>query len=480
MSIHTVATTEGSRVTITNEHFLAVGNDEDGNGMLVVTSRLSSSFTVFTLNGHSVSSACGSHPSRCRELMVESITVSNLMSRHIVFIPLENGIQILELYHDGTRNELSLSTQHTLMFSGVSNCSSLGVYKIGAGYYLPCVNTESLFICELTLNTTPITQSTIQGCRRMLDTREVGLMDISNIVPSKDVFVSRRHLLVLLQGALYRLYPVRNSYLLVNVLPSQCASVNLLLPSPKDDNELLVYCRDRTSIVYDTDFDQIVNSVGLESVQYPCSQSAEFIIHLTQNLMDFSYKLRSNGSDTVKIFVSPTTSADFHSGVCFDYSDHHLFAYIDQRMGVFVFNATSENFTLLPNTQSCSDRNCELLLMYNNQYLVVRSREERKVSVFDLLQGRLIISLKNTTFQLVTLIHDTFVIPAPLEPTTTSTTLSVDTVYIPTIESNMKDVDTLSSGVIAAAVVISMTVVILFIAIIVVAIVGIVMVRKRR
>ena len=463
-----MANTEG--VTLPNEHFLAVGNDEDGKGMLVVTSRLSSSFTVFTLNGHSVSSACGSHPSRCRELAVESITTSNFTSRHIVFIPLENGIQILELYHDGN---LSLTTQHTLTFGLISNCSSLGAHKLGASYYLPCVSTENLFICELTLNTTVITQSTIWRCQQMLDIRPIGLMDISNMVPSKDVSASRQHLLVLLQNVLYRLYPVRNSNSRAYV-PSQCGSVNLLLQSPKSDNKLLLYCRDHTSIIYNTDSDQFVNSGGLGNIQYPCSPSAEYIIHLTQNQMDFSYKLRSNGSDTVKIFMSPTLSDDFHSGVCIAGGNGHIFAYTDRSMGVFVFNATSENFTLLRNTQSCGDRNCELLLMYNNQYLVVRNRQEGKVSVYDLLKSQLIINLQNTTLQLVALIHEIVMVQPPTEPITVNTTSSPTDGFT---GSSIQDVQSLSAAqLIAIFVPISLVIIISLI----IAILVVIMVRKRR
>ena len=465
---------------VTDEHLLAVGNDEDGNGMLVVTSKLASSVTVFTLNGLSISAACGPHPSRCRELMVQSTTLSDLISKHTVLIPLENGLQVFEFYHNGTSNELNISSQHTLMFNGISgnsNCSSMSAYKIGASYYQPCITSESLYICTLTLNMTVVTRSTIQSCQRMLDIGSVGFTSLSNIVLSNETFIPRRHLLFLIQSVLYRLFPVTSVLSPTYDFSRQCSQANQLILSPKGDGELLLYCFDRTSIVYSADFDEVVNLGGLESVQYPCSPSAEFIIHLNQNQMDLSYKIRSNGSDTVKIFLSPTISNDYYSGICFANGNHHLFAYIDRSVGVFLFNATSRNFTLLPSTCCCgAEADCELILVYNSQYLVVRNREERRITVYGILQGQVIIVLQDKPFPLVSLIHDIHVVHVPTEPINASTnpmnTLSSDFME----DSNQS----LGPGIIAVIVLISIVIVILFSAIITMIIVGAVRVRKQR
>ena len=477
---HTHKRTAKGATIVTDEHLLAVGNDRDGNGMLTVTSKLASSVTTFTLNGHSISSACGTHPSRCRELMVQSTRLSDLITKHIVMIPLENGLQLLEFYHNGTSNELSITSQHSLMFSGIigsSNCSSLNAYQIGNTYYVPCITRESLYICALTLNGTVITQSTIQSCRQMLDIGAAGFTNLSNIVLSDDTYIPQQHLLFVLQNGLYILFPITGVLSFVGDFSYLCSQINQVLLSPKGDDQLLLYCRGRTSIVYGTDTDQIVNLGGLENVQYPCSPSAEFIIHLNQNQMDLSYKVRNNGSDTVKISVSPTISSAFHSGICISNGDHHLFAYTDQSMGVFLFNATSKNFTVLPNTCCCeTGDDCELILVYNNQYLVVRNREERRVSVHDIQQGRdIIVLLQDRPVSLLSLIHDIQVVHIPTEPTTTSTD-PMNTLPSDTTDDNGQS---LSQGAVAAIVVICIVIVILFTAITVVTVIG-VMLRRHR
>ena len=467
--------------TVSDEHLLAVGNNEDGDGILTVASKLASSVTTVTLNGHSISSACGIHPSRCRELRVQSTRLSDLITKHLIMIPLENGLQLLEFYHDGTENELNVTFQHSLMFSGISgndNCSSLNAYQIGTTYYVPCITRERLYICTLTINTTAIARSSIHGCQQMLDIGTAGFTSLSNIVLSDDTYVPQQHLLFLLQNGLYNLFPITNDVTYVGDFSRLCSRIDQLFLSPKGDGELLLYCRDRTSIVYSTDVDQIINFGGLENVQYPCSPSVEFIIHLNQNQMELSYKLRNNGSDTVQISPSPTISSDFHSGICFNNGDHNLFAYADRSMGVFLFNATSRNFTLLPNT-CCygTEDECEFILVYNDQYLVVRNREENRVTVHDIRQGRAIIVLQERPFLLLSLIHDIQIVYVPTEPITTS----MDTMNTSPSEFMEDSNQSLSPGIVAAIVVISIIIIIIIaiIVLLLVVIVG-VMFKKQR
>ena len=440
-------------VTVTNEHLLTVGNDQLGNVILKITSMLDRSVTVFVLEGLSLSPACDSHPSRCRTLSIDSTAITNTTNTHTVFIPLKNGIALLELTHDGN-DALRISSQHTLSFSGISgnrNCSSLTVKQIGSRHYLPCVSDEGLYLCMLDVNTTDIEQSTVERCRRMLDISLIGYESLSDVILSADAMAPsfRQQLLFLLQSALYRYHPFTNLLSFVNDFSSLCSSVDQLLRSPKTNSELLLYCRARTSIVYNTDYDQIVTLGLLDNVQYPCSPSAEFIIHLTQSQMEVSYKTTGNGNVTVKIFSSTTASDDFHSGACFTLGSDSLFAFTDRRTGVLVFNTTSESFTLLPGTQSCGAVGCELLLNYNDQYLVVRNRLQQRVAVYDILRrGRMIIKLSNTTSRLVGLIDN---IRVQNVPTTAPPTISADTTAstaVPTIASS-----SLSTGAIIGIVV---------------------------
>ena len=338
-----------------------------------------------------------------------------------------------------------------------NNCSSLNAYQIGTTYYVPCITRERLYVCTLTINTTAIAQSSVHSCQQMLNIGTVGFTSLSNIVLSDDMYVPQQHLLFLLQNGLYNLFPITNDITYVGDFSHLCSRIDQLLLSPKGDGELLLYCRDRTSIVYSTDVDQIVNFGGLENVQYPCSPSAEFIIHLNQNQMELSHKLRNNGSDRVQISPSPTISSDFHSGICFNNGDHNLFAYTDQSMGVYLFNATSRNFTLLPNTCCCgTEDECEFILVYNDQYLVVRNREENRVTVHDIRQDQAIIVLQERPFLLLSLIHDIQIVHVPTEPITTS----MDTMNTSPSEFMEDSNQSLSPGIVAAIVVISTMIII--------------------
>ena len=370
--------------------------------------------------------------------MVESSKLSNLTSMHTVFIPLENGLQLLQVEHDGTSNELILNSQHTVSFSAMNGiatrCSALNAHKIGSVYYLPCVNMESLYVCALNVNLTGISESNIDTCEQMpFYLGNTGYSSLSNIILFNDTSVTRQHLLFLLQNYLYRFYPVNRRLLPVYDFSSLCSStIRQLLLSPKVNNELLLYCSDRTSIVFSSDNERIVNPPEIENVQYPCSQSAEFIIHLSQPVMDFSYKVTTSGNDVVKIFESRTTSNDFYSGVCFELRDGHIFAYVEQTLGVYLFNSTTANFTILPGTQGCSNPDCELLLKYDNRYLILRNREQKRITVYDVIESKAVITSSNATFRLVGLITDLQVVISAEDLTTTnilsSTTISGDVI----------------------------------------------------
>ena len=94
----------------------------------------------------------------------------------------------------------------------------------------------------------------------MLDIGAAGFTSLSNIVLSNDTYLPQQHFLFLLQNVLYRLFPITNVLSPVYGFSRLCSQINQLLLSPKGDGELLLYCRDRTSIVYSSDFDQILSS----------------------------------------------------------------------------------------------------------------------------------------------------------------------------------------------------------------------------
>ena len=407
-----------------NDYLFAVGDDESGYGKLLVASKLTNTLSV-SLGGYSVSSACGSHPSRCRKLSMETIETGSFTSRHIVLVPLENGVQILELIYNGTsNNQLSLVTHHTLLFSGVNgnhSCGpSLGVHKIGSDYFIPCIGTDNLYyVCELMLNLTTIAQSVLQPCRPADISNFASGVNLSSI---SNIAVINESLVFLIENVLYELYPRTSSNRpFTHIFPTYCSSVSQLLISPQDENKLLIYHRNHNIITYDHNHHQITRIEEASNVPYPCSPTAEYIVHLSQNQLEFSYKL-NNDSDTVsRIFESPSSSINFHSGACFESRGNHLFVYIDTNVGTYIFNATSENLRLLPNTQGCLEPECEVPLVFYNRYIVIRNKLRRHVTVFDALLNQSVINLGGTPLQLVTLISDLPAITIQNVPSSTTT-----------------------------------------------------------
>jgi hypothetical protein len=137
--------------------------------------------------------------------------------------------------------------------------------------------------------------------------------------------------------------------------------------------------------------------------------------------MEFSYKLSKDSNPVIRIFESPTISMNFGYGTCFESAggNHHLLVYTDRNVGTYLFNATSETLWLMPNTQGCSESDCELPLVYDNRYVIVRNKLRRNVRVFDVLLNRSIIDLGNVPLQLITLISDLPTIPIQSVPSTT-------------------------------------------------------------
>ena len=396
-----------------NDYLFAIGNDETGYERLLVVSQLTNTQTI-SLDGYSVSSACGSHPSRCRELLIESIDSGRFTSTHILLVPLVDGVQILELAYNGSAssNQLRLVTQHRLLFDRVNenhSCGpSLGVHKIGPDYFIPCIGTDhQYYVCELILNLTAVTQSTLQPCRQV----DVNLSNVENGASLSSIsnsVATNESLIFLIQNVLYELHPRSSSNRpFTYAFPTYCSSVDQLLTSPQDEHKLIVYCRNRNVVTYDFNLRSIARVEEASNIPYPCSLTAEYIVHLSQTQIEFSYKLNSNGNTVIKVFDSPTISMNFQSGACFESAGgNHLFVYTDKSVGTYLFNATSENLWLIPNTLRCSESECELPLVYSNRYIVIRNKLRRNVTVFDALFNHSIINLGNTPLQLVSLISD--------------------------------------------------------------------------
>ena len=408
-----------------NNYLFAIGNDENGYERLLAASQPTNMLSL-SLDGYSVSSACGSHPSRCRELLIESTDTSSLTSVHILLVPLEDGVQILELAYNGTSiNQLSLVAQHRLLFDSVNgnhSCGpSLGVHKIGPDYFIPCIGTDHrYYVCELILNSTAVTQSTLQPCRQVnvnvsIVENGAGFSSISNIVAINESLV------FLVQNTLYELFPSSSSNRpFTFALPTYCSSVDQLLISPQDEQNLLVYCRNRNVITYNLNLHSITRIEEASNIPYPCSPTAQYTVHLSQMQMEFGYKISKDGNAVIRVFESPTTSMNFHSGTCFESAGgDYLLVYTDRNFGAYLFNMTSESLWLIPATQGCSESDCELPLVYGNRYIVVRNELRRNVMVFDILLNRSIIDLGSAPLQLVTLMSDLPTIPIHSVPPTT-------------------------------------------------------------
>ena len=403
------------------------GNDSDGFAKLWITPKLFASTIVVPIGpNRSISSAFTEQSSRNRELLVESSYINNTTSLHHIFVPLENGVLNVTFMYNVTAaqdNETVTVVQpHKLYRFGnpcPPMCASLGVYKIRDSLYTLCASPSRVCRCKLS-------QTNQQHSTILLSTRQCRLLSY----PNSDVIVQQisdvvdyaptrigLHLLFALNRHIYRDDLIHGT----DVMPiyfSNNLNCQIVLRLQIVKSKLLIYCANNTMLEYDFNTEYL--SQFNNHLYFPCSETANFSVNLTNN--ELSADIHYYRMDNISHQFSPLQARQFMLGECIAYKGHHLFLYTDRGNNLHLINSSM----LAPNNFSTSNQYARPLII-GERYVVTHNLSHQTTSVFDLQDIRTpIITQQDMPYQLATVISNLSTV-IEIEPCTTSTPSSIVT-----------------------------------------------------
>ena len=395
-----------------NELLLAAGNEPgNGRGKVWYTSRYDKNATVVDLGGSRVSSACGvRHPSRCRDLFVNSTRHGDYLSSHAVFLPLDRGFYVVEIAHNGSASGPNYTSHQSFVVEMSPfcplNCTSLGLFKVGVHYYSVCATLfERMCTCQLDRNENSADYF-LRSCQtyHLVGTGSI-LSEISNIVSSTNP--RQRFIYFFVGSVLFYVNPVYgSSRILIN---NVCPSVSHLT---LEGHNLYIYCTNLVSAVYNLN-DGTSFFTRPNQLFYPCSPTANVTINL--GIADRVSNLIYTSEDAEMPAVLPSMS-QFEFGMCFTLRNNstHTFLYLDRNNGVYIFNITTSEFFHVNNTQGCLVDRCQWPQLFNNRYLAVRECNPDSLAVFDIESAQTpILKLSQVSYLVAVVIDDTLISQLP-------------------------------------------------------------------
>ena len=371
------------------DQLLLVAGNEPGNGSVrarvLLKSRLQGETTVINLPDHQVSSACGlRYPSRCGKLTVESTRHNDQVSSHVFFIPLEDGIFILKVTHNGSAlgdsNYISYEVLPPIKlgqdcFNPATNCTSLGIFKIRSSLYSLCVSSSSK-MCSCQIDVRDNTNYFLKNCQVHRFFR-LPKDQISNVV----VFQRQQ------QSLLY--FFVENYLFNINLdtgsnSHQQVFYYNNMDCLPVDrlilvDYTLYIYCTN-VSAIYHLNNGTLTDSSEGRKFVYPCS--AADIVEVNLNA---TTTLTYSSQDGSKVTVGLPGSGNFVTGKCFMYRGSVVFLYLRETDGVYLFDAMRNETFLINNTgELLMDQNQHIPLVFSNVYFVIQNGHVDSLSLYDI------------------------------------------------------------------------------------------------
>ena len=351
------------------------------------------------LQGQFLSPECGEQSFRCANLVKLSVG----SSRHIVFVPLLNGLLVLEIRYDGT--EMKIEGYFCIE---IEICSPTAVIEIFDSVYTICVNqsTESLKLYEIRLNTTTISNTYLSTA--LADVSLTDPRNLSNFVhASLDRDSHSQRIYFTTSSNLYELIPISIDYSRIGKV-DPCSSVESLVYR---EWTLLAYCRDNWVIYFDLEEEKVIDTENSESDGQPylCPNPH---IHLrvfsTGSYIQFGFQ----ESNTERFYELPGSA--YHSGLCFGTENSSFLAYRDSQDGVYVFNLQTSELLQL-SSMPCPVSGCKPLLVTDSNYLVVQ--EEDGITVSDREKNfSQIVAARHIKADLLTVIVREYQCPSGYEP----------------------------------------------------------------
>lgn len=321
-------------------------------------------------------------------------------------------IGFLELRYDG--KEMSLYKKHVLEI----RCNSTGLMDIQGHYYAVCVGWNSISVYQVLLNSDSIEDTLLFG-----DNAAAELLspDLDPSMLSNFEYVGMegdlQGIYFSIGQELYALNPIDHTNKVVGNV--KCDVVNLLVYA--GNQTLVAYCRNETVVYFNLASGRWHNQTDPNDeypFSYVCNNSD---VHLAISPKSNSMEYGIWSQNKVRRIDLPGTDIEPMSGVCSasGTGGNTLFAFGDQKGGVFVMNISLYHDTAVQlSSHGCQDLKCHPLI-FDNRYIVVREEVDSKhsVLVFDSAANFTIIIKEAVHADLVTLIRHAEALPlVTIEP----------------------------------------------------------------
>ena len=325
--------------------------------------------TSWLIPNVSLSPECGPGYFRCRELFLETSedgcesTVVDVVS---VFVPLESGILLLNMWYD--INNLTMEWQS--FFVDSSDCSPTVVYQADNNLFTVCISSVNNYVavyeirCQVHWNRSLIVHES--------DVEFVGPLTTVFITNLSNSYLS--NFVLKLSSQEHKVFFAIDSFIYVmDVLnPSQikrytelpeCDRVHSLSSAP-DGQLLLAYCSDR-SFYYDTSYGDWTNKqiYSGHGIPYLCPNGKYKVTFFNDTRRSLQFSVANSN---IRIIDKVT----FTSGICFEVGKTTYFVWSDtQQNTISVFDFVTQTHYPVASYECLSTGRFQLLLLAN-QYIV--------------------------------------------------------------------------------------------------------------
>ena len=387
--------------TCNDEYLIAVENATEGIIVNVLNKR-NSVVQYQKFEGRYLSSQCGDHSFRCKDLLVvsSSSTVMNkTIIQHIVFIPLLDGVLLLEYSYNG----VSLSSTDDYFIEISIGCSPTAIFEIFGNIYAVCLSQEakSLTVLRVYLDSSSISDSRVgpplidfNGLANPPRLSDFKFVDLSNDDPNFQwiIFASSNYL--------FSFIPLSYSNQYLGFLDN-CSLPESLVYVP--DDVVLIYCQDDSAIYFNLLYGQTINQTQYSEHGQPflCPDpDVHIAVFASASYIQYS-RWSDNSRENFNIY-----DIKFDSGVCFSFNEDTLFAYNDKEKGVYILDTNTSNLQHV-SSKACLNSQCEPLMDFQNRYIVIREQEQyddANVIVVDLKENYTVINAKHVKAHLLSLL----------------------------------------------------------------------------
>ena len=384
----------------TDEYLLGVANNrEDGTvDVYIISAAQQEKYFKTTLKNTQLSSACGEHYYRCKDLIVIEQTLNQI----VAFVPVQNGLVLMEF----RLNEVGI-WQVYKNYIIATNCDPVALYRHihGDSIHLVCIRLEhTLTFYEVQLGTYSIDRTSLRLLKSVaiphLDLSEVSNFEYVSLGAESDL----QRVYFSIASSLYVFNPTELDYQPNVGEIGYCSAAESLVYT--GNWALFVYCRSGSVVYFNLHTSTWFNQIDPSQRTYRCPDAdVDLNVYPSREKPFIRYHVWSTQQE--KQFALQGTN--FDSGQCFGKPNHTFYAYVDRENGSYVVD------TSLPNSEpgfkvsssSCPETGCRPLSVLEERYVVVSDEGVHSaVHVVDCIDYcSEIINVEHFSVDLVAVVH---------------------------------------------------------------------------